>query len=63
MRSEYRHIADHEKYIVDHLHRSGITGLLTCTKVSKGVLFFHQLLRRDIHPENILEDGNLFLID
>ena len=40
-----QHIADHEKAVSDRLVESKVAGILKCTKVSNGVLFFDQLLR------------------
>jgi hypothetical protein len=45
MKSAFRHFADHEKCILDYLCQSGVGGLLACTKVSEGVLFFEKILR------------------
>ena len=45
MKIPFRHIADHEKRILDHLRESGAAGVPNCAKVSEDVLFIEPLLR------------------
>lgn len=41
----FEDLAVHEKQVLDLLEIAGVPGLLACTKISNGVLFFNKLLR------------------